>query len=118
MAEFWTPDPSCSEIIAACELEAVAARGAVVDWQEARGGRHFALAPHQLRGAVRASRMQVRVTGDCEDYEYCRVGDGLVAGFGEEILSFGLNRAQVDHVLVVCVLVLRHQVNLSNKLRA
>jgi hypothetical protein len=173
MAEFWTPNESSGEIIAASELEAAAARGAVADWQAARGTRHFPLAPDQVMEPVHANTILVKVIGQGEDYEYCSVGEGLVAGFGEDfsgrrlseieattprfglglrmlyemvrasgeplcyrgwagadmpgaqfvyyesaILPFGRNETQVDHVLVVSVLVLRDQASLPNNLRA
>jgi hypothetical protein len=173
MLAFWTPDESSGEIIAARELEAVAARGAVADWQAARGARHFPLAPDQVMEPVHANTILVRVISDGEDYEYCSVGEDLVAGFGENffgrrlsdieastprfglglrmlyemarasgeflcyrgwagadmpgaqfvyyesaILPFGRNEAQVDHVLVVSVLVLRDQASLPKNLRA
>jgi len=82
--EFWTPDASSGEIIAPSELEAVAAQGAVADWQLTKGGRRFPVAPDRVMAPVRGNCILVKVVGDGEDYEYRSVGESLVAGFGED----------------------------------
>jgi hypothetical protein len=82
MAEFWIPDESSGEIITVPQLEAAAVLDAVARWQRLKGVRPFPEVPDEVMAPVTANIILVKVLGDGEDYEYLRVGEALVAGFG------------------------------------
>ena len=82
MAEFWIPDESSGEIITAPQLEAAAVRDAVARWERLKGTGRFPEAPDEVMAPVAANVILVKVLGEGEDYEYLRVGEALVAGFG------------------------------------
>ena len=84
MAEFWIPDQSSGEIITAPELEAEPVREAVERWQALRGAKPFPAEPDEVIGPVSGNILLIKVLGEGEDYQYLRVGEGLVAGFGED----------------------------------
>jgi len=84
MAEFWIPDESSGEIITAPQLEAEAVREAVERWERLKGALAFPAVPDAVLAPVCANIILVRVLGEGEDYQYLRVGEALVAGFGED----------------------------------
>jgi hypothetical protein len=84
MAEFWIPDESSGEIITAPQLEAMPVREAVERWQALKGARPWPEAPEPVLAPVSANIILIRVLGEGEDYQYLRVGEALVAGFGED----------------------------------
>jgi len=84
MAEFWIPDESSGEIITAAQLEALAVREAVERWQAAKGAKPYPGAPDTVMAPVCDNIILVKVLGEGEDYQYLRVGEALVAGFGED----------------------------------
>ena len=84
MAEFWIPDQSSGEIITAPELEAEPVREAVERWQALRGAKPFPAEPDEVIGPVSGNILLIKVLGEGEDYQYLRVGEGLVAGFGQD----------------------------------
>ena len=84
MAEFWVPDESSGEIITAPELEALPVREAVERWQALRGKKPYPQTPDVVMAPVLANIILVKVLGAGEDYQYLRVGEALVAGFGED----------------------------------
>ena len=84
MAQFWIPDESSGEIIAADQLEALAVREAVARWQALRGARPYPESPQEVMAPVCGNIILVKVLGEGENYQYLRVGEALVAGFGED----------------------------------
>lgn len=84
MAEFWIPDESSGEIITASQLEAVSVRDAFEHWQALRGARPYPETPDDVMAPVSANALLIKVLGEGEDYQYLRVGEALVAGFGED----------------------------------
>jgi hypothetical protein len=84
MAEFWIPDESSGEIIAMPQLEAIAVRDAVEHWQALKGARAYPETPDDVMAPVAGNTILIRVLGEGEDYQYRRVGDALVVGFGED----------------------------------
>jgi len=82
MAEFWIPDESSGEIITASQLEAVPVRDAVGRWTRLKAAKRFPEAPEEVMAPVTANIILVKVLGEGEDYQYLRVGEALVAGFG------------------------------------
>jgi hypothetical protein len=97
MAEFWIPDESSGEIIAAPELEAAPVRDAVERWRRLRGARPHPEAPHEVMAPVAANVILIKVLGDGEDYEYLRVGEALVAGFGEDFSGQCLSEIELTN---------------------
>jgi hypothetical protein len=84
MAEFWIPDESSGEIITVPQLEAEPVRDAVGRWQALKGTRPYPEAPDDVMAPVSSNIILVKVLGEGEDYEYLRVGEALVAGFGQD----------------------------------
>jgi hypothetical protein len=84
MAEFWIPDESSGEIITASQLEAVPVRDAVERWQALKGAQSYPEAPDDVMAPVSANTLLIEVLGEGEDYQYLRVGEALVAAFGED----------------------------------
>jgi hypothetical protein len=84
MVEFWIPDESSGEIVAATQLEAAAVQGAMARWQALRGARRFPPIPEDVLAPIAGNAILVRVVEDGGDYEDCSVGEALVAGFGED----------------------------------
>jgi hypothetical protein len=84
MAEFWIPDESSGEIITAPQLEAMPVREAVERWQALKGAKPYPEAPEMILGPVSSNIILIKVLGEGEDYQYLRVGEALVAGFGED----------------------------------
>ena len=84
MADFWIPDESSGEIITAPQLEAAAVRDTLERWRTAKGTRPYPEALDDVMAPVSANIILVKVLGEGEDYQYLRVGEGLVAGFGAD----------------------------------
>lgn len=84
MAEFWIPDESSGEIITVPQLEAEPVRGAVACWQALRGPKSYPEMPDEVMAPVSANIILVKVLGEGADYQYLRVGEALVAAFGED----------------------------------
>jgi hypothetical protein len=82
MAEFWIPDESSGEIISARQLEAAAVRHAVLHWESLKGKKRYPESPDEVMAPVAANAILIEVVGEGEDYQYLRVGEALVAGFG------------------------------------
>jgi len=80
--DFWVPETSSGEIIGCAELEAQAPVEALACWQAARRNDRFPRRPDDVLALVGDNTLLVRVIGDGQDYEYLRVGQALVAGFG------------------------------------
>jgi hypothetical protein len=84
MANFWLPDQSSGEIITVPQLEAEPVRDAVTRWQALRGADPWPVAPDAVMAPVSANIILVKVLDQGTDYQYLRVGEALVAGFGED----------------------------------
>src|ERR1700744_5488197 len=84
MANFWIPDESSGEIITVPQLEAEPVREAVERWQTLRGSEPYPGAPDAVMAPVSANIILVKVLDQGADYQYLRVGEALVAGFGED----------------------------------
>ena len=84
MVEFWVPETSSGEIVDFSQLEAAAVQGAIARWNAQKSARRFPVAPDGVLETVPHNAIVVRVLEDGSDYEYCSVGDALVAGFGED----------------------------------
>jgi hypothetical protein len=84
MAEFWIPDESSGEIITMPQLEAAPVRDAVECWGRLKGARPYPDAPDEVLAPVSSNVILIKVLGEGEDYQYLRVGEALVAGFGED----------------------------------
>ena len=84
MADFWIPDESSGEVITAPQLEAEPVRQAVERWQILKEGQPYPEAPETVMDPVSANTLLVKVVGDGQDYQYLRVGEALVAAFGED----------------------------------
>jgi hypothetical protein len=83
MADFWTPNESSGEIITVSQLEAVAVREAVERWRALKGAGRYPGTPDAVMAPVSGNIILVKVLDDGRDYQYLHVGEGLVAGFGE-----------------------------------
>jgi hypothetical protein len=94
MAQFWIPKGSSGEIIAASELEAVAVRDAIESWRALRGAKPYPEAPDQVMTPVLANTLLIQVLGEGEDYQYLRVGEALVAGFGADFAGQRLSEIE------------------------
>jgi hypothetical protein len=95
MAEFWIPNQSSGEIITALQLEAQPVRDAVERWQALKGTRPYPQAPHEVMAPVAPNTILIKVIGDGEDYQYLRVGEALLAGFGEDFSGQRLSQIEV-----------------------
>lgn len=84
MADFWIPDNSSGEIVEFERLEATVPRQAMASWKALKGARRFPGEPDDVLAAVPHSAIVVRAIDGGADYEYCSVGDALVAGFQED----------------------------------
>jgi hypothetical protein len=84
MANFWIPDESSGEIIAVPQLEAEPVREAVERWQGLKKGQSYPEAPETVMDPGSPNTLLVKVVGDGRDYQYLRVGEALVAAFGED----------------------------------
>ena len=80
--DFWIPDSSSGEIVSSSELVAQAPLDAIARWRAERGEARFPRRPDEVLALVGDNTLLVGVIGDGQDYEYCRVGQALVAGFG------------------------------------
>lgn len=84
MTNFWVPDQSSGEIITAAQLEAEPVRDAVERWRGLRGTHSWPETPDAVMAPVSANIILVKVLDRGADYQYLRVGEALVAGFGED----------------------------------
>jgi hypothetical protein len=75
---------SSGEIITAPELEAAVVRDALARWQAVKGPQPYPETPDEVMARVSSNIILVKVLGDGEDYQYLRVGEALVAGFGAD----------------------------------
>jgi hypothetical protein len=97
MANFWMPDQSSGEIITVPQLEAEPVRDAVARWQALRGADPWPVAPDVVMAPVSANIILVKVMDQGADYQYLRVGEALVAGFGEDFSGQCLSEIEQTH---------------------
>ena len=94
--EFWVPDQSAGEIVTASQLEAAPVQEAIARWQALRGARRIPDAPDCVMAPVERNIILVGVLGDGEDYEYRRVGEDLLPGFGEDFSGRRLSEIEAS----------------------
>ena len=94
--DFWVPDSSSGEIVSSSELVAQAPLDAIARWQTERGEARFPRRPDAVLALVGDNTLLVGVIGDGQDYEYRRVGQALVAGFGMDFSGQRLSEIEAN----------------------
>jgi hypothetical protein len=94
--DFWIPDSSSGEIVTSSDLEAKAPLDALACWQKSRGTARFPRQPDEVVAVVGDNTLLVGVVGDGQDYEYRRVGQALVAGFGMDFSGQRLSEIEAN----------------------
>src|SRR3569832_1427312 len=94
--DFWIPDSSSGEIVSSTDLVAQAPLDASARWQSERGTARFPRRPDEVLELVGDNSLLVGVIGDGQDYEYRRVGQALVAGFGMDFSGQRLSEIEAN----------------------
>jgi len=94
--DFWIPDSSSGEIVDASVLEAQVPLDAIADWRTLRGSARFPRRPDEALARVGDNSLLVEVIGDGQDYEYRRVGQALVSGFGMDFSGQRLSEIEAN----------------------
>jgi len=94
--DFWIPDSSSGEIVSSTDLVAQAPLDAIARWQSERGTARFPRRPDEVLELVGDNSLLVGVIGDGQDYEYRRVGQALVAGFGMDFSGQRLSEIEAN----------------------
>jgi len=94
--DFWIPDSSSGEIVAASELVAQIPLDAMARWQSLTGRGRFPCRPDEVLALVGDNSLLVRVIDEGQDYEYRRVGPSLVQGFGMDFSGQRLSEIEAN----------------------
>jgi hypothetical protein len=94
--DFWIPDSSSGEIVSSSDLVARAPLDAIACWQSLKDGARFPPRPDEVLALVDDNCLLVGVIGDGQDYEYRRVGQALVAGFGMDFSGQRLSEIEAN----------------------
>src|SRR5690349_12425124 len=94
--DFWIPDSSSGEIVSSSELEAQAPLDAIARWQSLKDGARLPRRPDEGLALVGDNSLLVGVIGDGQDYEYRRVGQALVLGFGIDFSGQRLSEIEAN----------------------
>ena len=94
--DFWIPDSSSGEIVSSSELVAQAPLDAIARWQSLKDGAQFPPSPDEVLELVGDNCLLVGVVGEGQDYQYRRVGQALVAGFGMDFSGQRLSEIEAN----------------------